>query len=175
MRGRKRTPGICRIDREINRTHGYSVRLKRAGKLYSRFFADTRHGGRQRALADAQRHYRKLLRQHGVMTRQLLAQIPRQKSASGIVGVQKIFLKKRGRQLLYWRATWSPRPNVVRRKWFSPRMYGARRAKALAIKTRNEGVRSMVVGLEPGAGRSGKPKRRRREGPRRPTKSTRMK
>jgi hypothetical protein len=95
------------------------------------------------------------------MTPQRVAQIPRRKNATDIVGVQKFIVKKPGRQLVYWRAVWSPRPNVVRKQTFSPRLYGAQRAKALAIQARNRGVRSMGASPESGKRRQGS---RSREG-----------
>ena len=90
MTARKRIPGICRVDRAANRTHGFSARLKRQGRLHAKFFSDGVYGGRRRAFEAAQRHYRKLLREHGIMTRKLRAQILRRKSSSGVVGVQSI-------------------------------------------------------------------------------------
>ena len=144
MTARKGTPGISRIDRKAKRTYGFSARLRRKGKTHAKFFSDGVHGGRRWALEAAQEHYRQLLDEHGVMTRQLRAQILRRKGVSGLVGVQKVIVKKRGRQLIYWKAVWSPRPNVVRRKRFSPRLYGARQARALAIRARNKGVRNMA-------------------------------
>lgn len=153
MTVRKRAPGICRIERPSRRTYGFSARLRRQGRLYAKFFSDGVHGGRRGAFEAAQRHYRKLLRKHGVMTRQLRAQLLRRKSSSGMVGVQKMVVRTRGRTLHYWRATWSPRPNVVRRKRFSVQQYGARRAKVLAVQARSRGVQSMVADPAPGARR----------------------
>jgi len=52
--------GISRKDQPENQTHGFYVRLKRDGKIYSAFFADNSHGGREKALAAAQQHCEKL-------------------------------------------------------------------------------------------------------------------
>jgi hypothetical protein len=43
----------------------------------------------------------------------------------------------------YWLALWSPELGVVRRKQFSIRKYGEKKAKNLAIRARQAGVRSM--------------------------------
>jgi hypothetical protein len=139
MIGRKKFPGISRIDQPEKRTHGFFVRLARNGKIFPAFFSDKTHGGRLRAFAAAQRHYEKLLRKHGRLSRRDWAQIPRRKSASGIVGVRKIVITKS-----YWMAHWKPRPSVTRRKLFSVEKYGAKKAKALAVRARKAGLRSLV-------------------------------
>jgi hypothetical protein len=135
--------GISRIDQPEKRTHGFFVRLVRNRKVHNAFFADLKCGGKARALKAAQKHYRKLLRKHGRMSRRAWAQIKRRTSASGIVGVRKAALRRGRRKLWYWVATWSPRPGVVGRKMFSINKYGASKAKALAVQARNAGVRSM--------------------------------
>jgi len=139
IRARRKTPGISRIDQPEKRTHGYFVRLVRKGKIYPAFFADKTHGGKRRALKAAQKHYRKLLRKYGRLTRRDWAEILRRKGASGIIGVRKIVITKS-----FWVAHWSPRPYVQRWKHFSVQKYGAKRAKALAIRARKAGLRSMI-------------------------------
>jgi hypothetical protein len=104
------------------------------------------HGGRKQALAAAQRHYRKLLAKLGLakqMPRRRWAEIRRRKGSSSIVGVQKMVVRRKGEVRKYWRAVWSPKPHVVRRKEFSVWKYGARKAKRLAIRARRAGLRSM--------------------------------
>lgn len=139
----RRNAGISRIDQPEKRTHGFFVRLIRKGKLHSAFFADLSWGGKKKALGAARKHYQQLLRKHGRISRRDWAQIQRRKGASGIVGVRKTVVPRGGRKLTYWIATWSPRPRMVRRKMFAVGKYGAARAKALAIKARKAGVRSM--------------------------------
>ena len=141
-----RTPGICRIDQPAKHNHGYFVRLQRRGKIHSAYFTDCWYGGRKRALAAAQKHYWELLAKLGPAqwpTRRWWAEIRRRKGSSGIVGVQKQVVRRAGRVRKYWLATWSPEPYVVRRKAFSVRKYGARKARRLAIRARRAGVRSM--------------------------------
>ena len=132
-----RTPGISRIDQPAKRNHGYFVRLQRRGKTHSAFFTDKMHGGRKRALAAAQKHYRKLLAKWGPPIRK------RRKGSSGIVGVQKVVKQRNGEVRKYWMATWSPKPYVVRRKEFSFWEFGSRKARQLAVRARRAGLRSM--------------------------------
>lgn len=141
------TPGICRIDQPTHRTHGFFVRVARKGKIHSAFFTDRKHGGKAAALVAAQQHRQQLLAKLGLpqrMSRRDWAEIRRRKGSSNVVGVQKV-ISRRGKQpLTYWKATWSPEPKVVRRKWFSVKKYGAREAKRLAIQARQTGVKNMV-------------------------------
>ena len=138
-----KTPGICRIDQPEKRNHGFFVRVQRRGKIYSAFFTDLKHGGRARARAAAQEHYRKLLARLGQMSRRKWAELPRRKGSSGIVGVQRVIMRRRGKVIKYWMATWSPKPYVVRRQWFSFFEFGSRKARRLAIRARRAGLRSM--------------------------------
>lgn len=141
-----RTPGICRIDQPHKHNHGFFVRLARHGKIHSAFFSDKQHGGREAAFNASQEHYRKLrvkLGEPRTNSRRFLAELLRRKGISGIVGVQKIVDRRSGKPRVYWKATWSPEPYVVRRKQFSVRKLGAKRAKLLAIRARRAGLRSM--------------------------------
>ena len=60
--------GISRIDQPEKHNHGFYVRLTRAGKTHSAFFADKSHGGREKALAAAQKHYQGMLLKFGLKT-----------------------------------------------------------------------------------------------------------
>ncbi len=141
-----RTPGICRIDQPEKHNHGFFVRVQRRGKIHSAFFTDCSHGGRKQALAAAQQHRRKLLAKLGLpkqRSRRWWAELPRRKGSSGIVGVQRMVDWRSWPLRTYWRATWSPKPYVVRRKMFSVKKLGAKKARRLAIRARLAGVRSM--------------------------------
>jgi len=141
------TPGICRIDQPEKRTHGFFVRVARKGKIHSAFFTDHKHGGKAQALAAAQQHRQQLLAKLGLpsqKSRRWWAEIRRRKGYSNVVGVQKVIVRRGKQPLVYWMATWSPEPYVVRRKWFSVKKFGTRKAKRLAVQARRAGVRSMV-------------------------------
>jgi hypothetical protein len=71
------------------------------------------------------------------------AEIRRRKGSSSIVGVQRAVMRRNGEVRKYWVATWSPKPYVVRRKTFSFWLFGARKARRLAIRARRAGLRSM--------------------------------
>jgi hypothetical protein len=140
------TPGISRIDQPSHRTHGFFVRLQRKGKIHTAFFTDKMHGGRAPALKAAQVYVRQLAAKLGApvrMSRRARAEIRRRKGSSGIVGVQKSVDRRFKRPRIYWKATWSPEPGVVRRRQFSARKHGYREARRLAIRARLAGLRSM--------------------------------
>lgn len=140
------TPGISRIDQPSHRTHGFFVRLQRKGRMHTAFFTDKMHGGREPALAAAQEYCRQLAAQLGTpvqMSRRDWAEVRRRKGVSGIHGVQKIVDRRFQRPRIYWKATWSPEPYVVRRKMFSARKYGNAEARRLAIHARRAGVEGM--------------------------------
>jgi hypothetical protein len=137
------TPGICRIDQPEKHNHGFFVRVQRRGKIHSAFFTDFKHGGRRRALAAAKQHYGKLLKRLKPMTRRRWSEMRRRKGSSGIVGVQRLVDWGFWPIRTYWKATWCPKPYVVRRKQFSVRKFGARKARWLAIRARRAGLRSM--------------------------------
>src|ERR1035437_2842382 len=140
------TPGICRIDQPEKYNQGFFVRLQRNGKIHSAFFSDKNHGGQAQALAAAQQHHRKLLGKLGPTkskSGQWWAELRRRKDSSNIVGVQKLVDRRCKRPRTYWKASWSPEPYVVRRKWFSAKEFGARKAKKLAIRARRAGGRNM--------------------------------
>lgn len=144
---RKRSPGISRIDQPSHRTHGFFVRVSSQGRVHSAFFADRKHGGRARALAAAQKHYRRMRREFKLprqLSRRWNAEIVRRKGRSGIQGVRRMVSIRLGRlPRKYWVATWSPEPGRVRKKWFSIRKHGEEQAMELAIRARRAGVRSM--------------------------------
>ena len=141
-----KTPGISRIDQPSHRTHGFFVRVHRRRKIHSAFFSDKKHGGRKPALQAAQAHYLKLRAKLGMpvcCTRRHNAEIVRRRGRSGIHGVQRIMVRGGRRLRKYWKATWSPKPGVVRKKQFSIRKYGEEEAKRLAIRARRAGLRNM--------------------------------
>ena len=138
--------GISRIDQPHKHNHGFFVRVQRAGKTHSAFFSDKMHGGKRKALIAAQACHRRMERKLGApkrMARQEWARIERRPGRSGIVGVQRLINHRVRPARKYWMATWSPEVGKVARKQFSIRKYGERLAKQLAIRARNDGLRSM--------------------------------
>ncbi len=61
MKSRK-DRGIVRIDQPEKYNHGWWVRRRRLAKMYSKFFADKKHGGKAKALGAARRYNDELTR-----------------------------------------------------------------------------------------------------------------
>jgi hypothetical protein len=136
--------GIARIDQPEKHNHGFFVRLQREGIIHSAFFADKSYGGKRRAFRAAQKHFRGLEKKYRPMTRKRWAEMPRRKGKSGIIGVRRAIVRWPGqRRRVYWQANWSPKPHVVKRRTFSVRKFGERKAKTLAILARRIGVQTM--------------------------------
>jgi len=140
----RRSRGIARIDQPEKHNHGFFVRLQRKGIVHSAFFADLSCGGKRRAFRAAQRHFRSLEKKYQPMTRKRWAEMLRRKGKSGIIGVRRAVVRQPGQpRRVYWQANWSPRSHVVRRRSFSVRKFGERKARALAIMARRIGVQTM--------------------------------
>ena len=136
--------GISRIDQQEKRTHGFFVRLQRRGITHNAFFADQSCGGKRRALRAAQKYYRVLEKKYQPMTRRRWAELLRRKGKSGIIGVRRVVVRRRGLpRRVYWQANWSPRPYAIKRRSFSARKFGERKAKTLAVLARRRGVKAM--------------------------------
>ena len=135
------TYAISRIDLPLMKTHGWQVRLRRQGKLFSKFFSDGKHGGVEEALTIARAYRNELIKSlpdpvragaEGKMTR---------RNVSGVVGVSRIVIKSGLRRYEFWQATWSCDSGVRKRMKFSVRRYGEDRAFELACVARKNGER----------------------------------
>ena len=56
------TYAISRIDLPLMKTHGWQVRLRRQGKLFSKFFSDRKHGGVDSAFLIASSYRNELIK-----------------------------------------------------------------------------------------------------------------
>ena len=135
------TYAISRIDLPLMKTHGWQIRLRRQGKLFSKFFSDRKHGGVEEALTIARAYRNELIKSlpdpvragaEGKMTR---------RNVSGVVGVSRIVIKSGLRRYEFWQATWSCESGVRKRMKFSVRRYGEDRAFELACVARKNGER----------------------------------
>ncbi len=110
----------------------WQLLVKRSSKSIIKCFHDRRYGGKAAALAQAIAYRDRLL-----------ATIPNwpfhsrsSRSSSGTIGV---FLLNRKETTQRWAAAWKENGRYCRRA-FSARLYGARRAKAMAVALRKQKV-----------------------------------
>ena len=139
-------PGVgTRAYRNIQRNdwggcHGWTVRLVRRGELQLRYFPDQKWGGRRAALRVAI-EYR---------DDQLLALYPPlrirrffPKNTTGVVGVFVERRRQGGRLVERYCASWPVSPRQVKRRHFSVKKHGKRRAFKLAVEARRLGVEEL--------------------------------
>lgn len=129
--------GISRID--AKGTHGWYVRVYRAGKTYSRLFSDSKYGSAERALEFAKVERKRLTDKSQPLPerpdRRLVTHDKRNKS--GMVGVSRtVKLNSGGENAVYYQVTWSPIKGQIKNRQWSVRKYGEEEAARLAREFR---------------------------------------
>jgi hypothetical protein len=127
---------------------GWTVRLHRAGKSFEQFFGDAAHGGKQAALLAAREIRDAKEKEMPTYSKREIAEIITRRNSSGVRGVR---IKKKphtladGEETFYLsaEASWSPRPNVTKKKTFSLDLYGEDEAWKMALKARKDGLRDL--------------------------------
>ena len=135
--------GLSRFDYDLKRDHGYLVGLRRRGVKFVRRFSDNTWGGKREALKAARAWRAEVIAAHPPLSRQQYAQIVRKNNTSGSPGVCAI--KNTRGEITGWEAHWL-RPGSARyaiRK-FATSVYGAARAKQLAVAAREIGVADLA-------------------------------
>jgi hypothetical protein len=135
-------------DKGHGAVRGWTVRLHRAGKSFEQFFGDAAHGGKQAALLAAREIRDAKEKEMPTYSKREIAEIITRRNTSGVRGVR---IKKArhvladGEETFYLsaEASWSPSPNVIRKKSFSLDLYGEDEAWKLALKARKDGLRDL--------------------------------
>ncbi len=141
--------GISRIDIGSPKggTHGWEVRIRRNYEPFEKFFNDAKYPSQWQALRAAKSYRDKIIKENPPMQRREFAQIAKRNNTSGKVGVSKVYtLCKRGHYQYvyeYWQAMWTPKPGVRKCRRFSINKYGWKRARAMAIQVREQGLSEM--------------------------------
>ncbi|HYD81837.1 MAG TPA: AP2 domain-containing protein [Paucimonas sp.] len=137
----KQQRNIRRIDYDAKNTHGWLVQVQREGRRYAKFFSDSVHGGKRKALAGAVA-YRDAIRQEKEPAhRKWLRRIVRTNNTSGTPGVGRYARSDTGQE--YWCAYWNDLEGKRRERKFSVAKYGERRARQLALETRAKQLRQL--------------------------------
>lgn len=123
---------------------GWLVRVQRRGRLTSRFFGDSRHGGKRGALQAAKAFRDAAEEQADPWDAQERAAMPSVRNRTGLVGVhRRIQTVRRGDyEFSYacWVAQWIDGHGHRRTRSFSVTSLGERAARAAAIAAREEGI-----------------------------------
>ena len=130
------TYAISRIDLPLMKTHGWQVRLRRQGKLFSKFFSDSKNGGYESAFLLAKDYRNELIKKLPDPVRSGAEGKLTRRNVSGVVGVSRIVIKSGNRKYEFWQATWSSGGGVRKRVKFSVKRYGEARAFELACVAR---------------------------------------
>lgn len=132
--------GISRI--ETSSTLGWYVRVYRNKKTYSKFFSDTKFGGKAKALEVAISHKAEMSN--------MIQKIPKQptkrrvvtkdkRNTTGVLGVSRTSKKaSNGKYYECYTVSWRPKPKVQKSTSFSIKKYGEEKALEMAIQLRKE-------------------------------------
>jgi AP2 domain len=136
---------ICRVDRESRGAHGWSVQVQHNGQIVRRYFSDSVHGGKRKALQVAIACRDALLEQlwHGRYTL-WRRQCKRRNNTSGIVGIARYIAREmvgdKEVERISWHAFWNSADGKQRSRKFSVNKYGETRAKTLACAARRQAL-----------------------------------
>ncbi|MEW6735962.1 MAG: AP2 domain-containing protein [Acidobacteriota bacterium] len=141
MKTKRRYKGISRIDQPAKRTHGWYVRVAFKNKQFTKFFADEKNGGYDKALAKAMQFRDKVEKKLGKPSTDRPVVMRSSRNRTGIIGVRKRITRtktKSGKIKLHkaYEITWSPEPNVIRRTSISIDAHGEEKAFWKAYRLR---------------------------------------
>ena len=138
--------GISRIEQAARNTYGWYVRVSFNNQKRVKFFSDSAHGGKERALKQAVEYRNQAEKELGKprTDRLVIARNPR--NTSGVMGVQrktKVVVNEDGEKRVIknvYEVTWNPEPGRLCRTWVSIDEYGEEAAfrKACAIRREKE-------------------------------------
>jgi hypothetical protein len=132
--------GISRI--ETSSTLGWYVRVYRNKKTYSKFFSDTKYGGKDKALEMALFEKEELSK--------MISKIPKKptkrrvvtkdkRNTTGVLGVSRTSKKaSNGKSYDCYTVSWRPEPKVQKSTSFSIKKYGEEKALEMAIQLRRK-------------------------------------
>jgi len=140
--------GISRIDDPVNRAYAWRVSLCRHNKRHVKNFTDRRCGGKSAALKQAQQYRDELITNLPPITRKEFSNSKRRNNKTGITGVYKYcksYVLRDGtiKENWYWEANWPAEVGKSFKKSFAVRRYGDELAKQMAIRARNDGMKSV--------------------------------
>ena len=134
--------GISRI--ETSSTLGWYVRVYRNKKTYSKFFSDTKYGGKDKALEMALFEKEELSK--------MISKIPKKptkrrvvtkdkRNTTGVLGVSRTSKKaSNGKSYDCYTVSWRPEPKVQKSTSFSIKKYGEEKALEMAIQLRRKKI-----------------------------------
>jgi hypothetical protein len=137
-------PNIRRREKSPKDAAGWSVSLTRRGEKMFKSFADSKHGGKTKALKLAKAWRERMLKSTSDVEYVLWRREKRSRpSGSGIVGVGRYTVHYAGRPHEVWEAAWKDADGKRHSRRFFISVYGERRAKALARAARDQAIEDL--------------------------------
>jgi hypothetical protein len=123
---------------------GFLVKLNRRRQRIYEVFNFSRFKNKALCRKAAEAFARKMDKAYPRLSRREMAELRRSNfGKKGVIGVRKCIKVVNKKPYEFWEATWSPEPNVVKKKLFSIRKYGNADAKKRALQARLLGLDSM--------------------------------
>ena len=140
-KGIKRTsvPLLFEVNYPEHGQVGFVVRLNRRGKRVYSIFNFSQFPSKAECRKAATQYANKLAKEFPRPSRQELASMRIKQNS----GVRRVVNESAGRDYAFWEASWSPKPNQVKRVKFSVKKYGNEKAKKMALAARVAGVKAM--------------------------------
>jgi hypothetical protein len=123
---------------------GYLVKLNRRRQRIYEVFNFSRFKTKVLCRKAAEVFALKMDQAYPRLSRREMAELRRSNfGRKGVIGVRKCIKVVNQKAYEFWEATWSPQPNVVKKKLFSIRKYGNADAKKRALEARVLGLDAM--------------------------------
>jgi hypothetical protein len=135
---------ISRQEKSPKAAAGWKVSLTRRGKYMSKPFADSKYGGKTKALNAAKSWHQQMLKSTSGADYVLWRRKKRSRpSRSGIVGVGRYAVRYGRRRHLLWEAYWQDADGRRHSRRFFVAVHGERSAKALAFAERRQAMEEL--------------------------------
>ena len=125
---------------------GYIAKIvRKSGRLFTVFQLADYKGNHDACLRAAAKTAAAFDKEHPKMPRWQIAQMRRDKKDKDLpAGVRRVVKVVNGKKYKFIEASWSPEPNVQKKRHFAVHKYGLKKALALAMAERKTGLAEMA-------------------------------
>lgn len=125
---------------------GYIAKIvRKSGRLFAVFQLANYDGSHERCVKAAARAAAAFDKAHPKLPPWEVAALRRKKKDRDLpAGLRRVVNVVNGKKYRFIEASWSPQPNVQKKKRFAIHKYGPKKALALALKARRAGVAEMT-------------------------------
>lgn len=140
--------GVSRIDHPAKNMFGWYVRVPFQGRIYSKFFNDNKHGGKEKALKKAVQYRNKIEREIGKPRTDRPVVTSNPKNRTGVLGVQRVVSIRKNKkappkEYVAYVVTWQPESGVLKREIIPVEPLGEEKAFQKAVKIRRQKEKEM--------------------------------